>query len=148
MHRTLAIIEREMRRFRRSPMLVIMAIMMPVVQLVVLGYAFGGTYKALLLPQPKNTLAWAQALVDGSVAPVKPVAPVMIYWGTRDTAVPPVMGKLYQDQMCKLGGNVGRVQLEGEQTHYTTPGTASPLFVPWIKDRFEGKPATNGCPPG
>ena len=113
-----------------------------------LGYAFGGTYKALLLPQPKNTLAWAQALVDGSVAPVKPVAPVMIYWGTRDTAVPPVMGKLYQDQMCKLGGNVGRVQLEGEQTHYTTPGTASPLFVPWIKDRFEGKPATNGCPPG
>ena len=40
MHRTLAIIEREMRRFRRSPMLVIMAIMMPVVQLVVLGYAF------------------------------------------------------------------------------------------------------------
>ena len=47
MHRTLAIIEREMRRFRRSPMLVIMAIMMPVVQLVVLGYAFGGNVKHL-----------------------------------------------------------------------------------------------------
>ena len=47
MHRTLAIIEREMRRFRRSPMLVIMAIMMPVVQLVVLGYAFGGSVKHL-----------------------------------------------------------------------------------------------------
>ena len=47
MHRTLAIIEREMRRFRRSPMLVIMAIMMPVVQLIVLGYAFGGNVKHL-----------------------------------------------------------------------------------------------------
>ena len=47
MHRTLAIIEREMRRFRRSPMLVIMAILMPVVQLVVLGYAFGGNVKHL-----------------------------------------------------------------------------------------------------
>jgi ABC-2 type transport system permease protein len=47
MHRTLAIIEREMRRFRRSPMLIIMSMMMPIVQLIVLGYAFGGNVKHL-----------------------------------------------------------------------------------------------------
>ena len=47
MHRTLAIIEREMRRFRRSPMLIVMSMMMPIVQLVVLGYAFGGNVKHL-----------------------------------------------------------------------------------------------------
>src|SRR4051794_12951511 len=47
MHRTLAIIEREMRRFRRSPMLIIMSMMMPIVQLVVLGDAFGGNVKHL-----------------------------------------------------------------------------------------------------
>lgn len=47
MHRTLAIIEREMRRFRRSPMLIIMSMMMPIVQLVILGYAFGGNVKHL-----------------------------------------------------------------------------------------------------
>ena len=47
MHRTLAIIEREMRRFRRSPMLIVMSMMMPIVQLVVLGYAFGGAVKHL-----------------------------------------------------------------------------------------------------
>src|SRR5436853_6678146 len=47
MHRTLAIIEREMRRFRRSPMLIIMSMMMPIVQLVVLGSAFGGNVKHL-----------------------------------------------------------------------------------------------------
>lgn len=47
MHRTLAIIEREMRRFRRSPMLIIMSMMFPIVQLVVLGYAFGGNVKHL-----------------------------------------------------------------------------------------------------
>src|SRR2546425_4622402 len=47
MHRTLAIVEREMRRFRRSPMLIIMSMIMPVVQLVVLGYAFGGNVKHL-----------------------------------------------------------------------------------------------------
>ena len=36
-----------MRRFRRSPVLVIVSILMPLVQLVVLGYAFGGKIKNL-----------------------------------------------------------------------------------------------------
>ena len=45
MHRTLAIIEREMRRFRRSPVLIVMSLILPLIQLVVLGYAFGGNVK-------------------------------------------------------------------------------------------------------
>ena len=49
MHRTWAIIERELRRFRRSPMLIVMSMVMPIVQLVVLGYAFGGNVKHLKL---------------------------------------------------------------------------------------------------
>ena len=40
-------IERDLRRFRRSPVLVIVSIIMPLVQLVVLGYAFGGKIKNL-----------------------------------------------------------------------------------------------------
>ena len=47
MHRTWAIIERELRRFRRSPMLIVMSLVMPIVQLIVLGYAFGGQVKHL-----------------------------------------------------------------------------------------------------
>jgi ABC-2 type transport system permease protein len=47
--RTWAIVEREMRRFRRSPILIIMSMVMPIVQLVVLGYAFGGNVKHLKL---------------------------------------------------------------------------------------------------
>jgi ABC-2 type transport system permease protein len=47
MHRTWAIIERELRRFRRSPTLIVMSLVMPVVQMVVLGYAFGGQVKRL-----------------------------------------------------------------------------------------------------
>jgi ABC-2 type transport system permease protein len=42
MHRIWAIIERDLRRFRRSPVLVVVSIIMPLVQLLVLGYAFGG----------------------------------------------------------------------------------------------------------
>src|SRR5205807_1569605 len=47
MHRTWAIIERELRRFRRSPTLIVVSMLFPVVQLVVLGYAFGGNVKHL-----------------------------------------------------------------------------------------------------
>ena len=47
MHRVWAIVERDLRRFRRSPVLVVVSIIMPLVQLVVLGYAFGGKIKHL-----------------------------------------------------------------------------------------------------
>jgi len=47
MHRIWAIIERDLRRFRRSPTLVMVSIVMPLVQLIVLGYAFGGKVKHL-----------------------------------------------------------------------------------------------------
>ena len=47
MHRVWAIIERDLRRFRRSFALVMISMVMPLVQLVVLGYAFGGVIKNL-----------------------------------------------------------------------------------------------------
>ena len=42
MNRMFAIIEREMRKFFRSPTLMIMSLMMPMLQLVIMGNAFGG----------------------------------------------------------------------------------------------------------
>ncbi|MFL6450988.1 MAG: ABC transporter permease [Bryobacteraceae bacterium] len=42
MNRLLAIVEREMRKFFRSPVLMIMSLMLPLVQLLILGNAFGG----------------------------------------------------------------------------------------------------------
>jgi len=47
MHRIWAMIERDLRRFRRSPTLIMVSIIMPLIQLVVLGYAFGGKVKNL-----------------------------------------------------------------------------------------------------
>ena len=49
MHRTWAIIERELRRFRRSPVLIIMSLIFPLMQLIVLGYAFGGNVRNLTI---------------------------------------------------------------------------------------------------
>src|ERR1700737_882703 len=47
MYRAWAIVERELRRFSRSPILIVVSMMFPIVQLVVLGYAFGGNVKHL-----------------------------------------------------------------------------------------------------
>jgi pimeloyl-ACP methyl ester carboxylesterase len=110
-----------------------------------LNFNYGANYKSLLKDQTDNSLEWTKAMIQASVNPGPPVAPVVIYWGTKDTTNPPVMGKLYQEQMCKLGGNVNRVQLPGEQSHFTTPGSSKPFYIQWIKDRLAGKPAENNC---
>ena len=47
MQRTLALIERDIRKFMRSPTLILVSMFFPLVQLVVLGYAFGGKIKNL-----------------------------------------------------------------------------------------------------
>lgn len=47
MHRVLALIERDFRKFMRSPTLIMVSMFFPLVQLVVLGYAFGGKIKSL-----------------------------------------------------------------------------------------------------
>jgi hypothetical protein len=113
-----------------------------------MNFTYGASFPSLLREPPANAAAWLSALVAGSVPDVKPVAPVIIFWGTKDTAVAPIMGQLYREQMCKAGANVARVQLPGEQSHYTTPGVAEPQYVPWILDRFAGKPAPDGCQGG
>lgn len=113
-----------------------------------IAYTFGSTYKQLLRDQPANAAAWSRDLLKGSVAPVAPVAPVIIYWGTKDVVIPPVMGQLYREQMCGLGADVARVQLPGEQTHFSTPVAAKPLYLQWIKDRVAGKAMPNGCATG
>lgn len=110
------------------------------------NFNYGSSYANLLKQAPTNTMAWAQAMQKGGVPVVKPIAPVQIYFGSKDTAVPPMMHKLYQEQICKLGGNVGRMQLPGEQSHFTTPGSSKSFYLAWVKDRVAGKPLANACP--
>jgi ABC-2 type transport system permease protein len=47
MRHILALIERDIRKFRRSPALIVTTMFFPLVQLVILGYAFGGKIKDL-----------------------------------------------------------------------------------------------------
>ncbi len=111
-----------------------------------LNFNFGTDIGSLFRPDTQNNLAWIQSLLKASVAPVKPIAPVVIYWGTKDTTEPPIQGELYLKEVCNLGANnVQRVQLPGEQSHFTTPGASAPLYRTWIKDRLAGEPLVSGC---
>jgi len=111
-----------------------------------INFNYGTTYKTLMRPQPQNAVAWAQAIIAGTLdSDVKPIAPVLILYGNKDTTLPPSMGEFYRNKMCAIGGNVARVQLPGDQNHFTTPTVSVPFYLPWIKDRLSGKPAANGC---
>lgn len=110
-----------------------------------INYTYGDQFTSLLRPTPVNAKEWARTLIDSAGPDVKPVAPVIIFWGTKDTVAPPIMHKLYREHMCQLGGNVTRVQLAGELTHFATPAASQPLYLPWIADRLAGKSAPDGC---
>lgn len=111
-----------------------------------INFNYGTSYKNLLRKEPQNTVAWAKAISDGSVDnKAKPIAPMLILYGNKDTTLPPVMGEYYRKQVCAIGGNVARVQLPGDQNHFTTPPVSVPFYMPWIKDRLAGKPAADGC---
>ena len=49
MKRALALVERDMRKFRRSPMLLFASLVLPLLQLIILGNAFGGNIKNVAL---------------------------------------------------------------------------------------------------
>lgn len=112
-----------------------------------ISFTFGQNFEQLIRTDPQNTLAWAQAIQDISVPnDVKPAAPVMIYFGDKDTTLPPIQSELYRQKMCAISGaNVGRMQLPDHQNHFTTPGASEQFYLPWIADRFAGKPAPDGC---
>jgi ABC-type multidrug transport system permease subunit len=71
MQRIWAIVERDLRRFRRSPALIVMSMILPLVQLVILGYAFGGNVKHLkvgLVDQDRGVRALKVRELSGAVA--------------------------------------------------------------------------------
>jgi pimeloyl-ACP methyl ester carboxylesterase len=109
-----------------------------------INFNMGDTYKSTINPQPINARGWVKAMIAASNPAEKPVAPVVVYWGDKDTTVPPVMSQGYQKAKCAIGGNVQSVLLPGKN-HFTNPPAAQPMFTQWIKDRFDGKPVADGC---
>jgi ABC-2 type transport system permease protein len=71
MHRILALVERDLRKFMRSPTLIVVSMFSPLVQLVVLGYAFGGKITHLkvgIVDQDRGVLTVKVREMFGAVA--------------------------------------------------------------------------------
>lgn len=77
---------------------------------------------------------------------MKSTAPVMVYFGEKDTTLPPVQSELYRKKMCAIAtANVGRIQLLCHQSHFSAPCSSEQFYLPWIAPRFAEKPALDGC---
>ena len=109
-----------------------------------LTYSYGDNYKSLVKSVPINTQAWIEVMIAGGIPNNAPAVPVLVFRGTKD-AVPKAMVDIYEAQMCKMGGNIQHIELDGA-THFTSPLEAQQTFLPWINDRFANKPLANGCP--
>lgn len=97
MHRILAIVERDLRRFRRSPTLIIVSMVFPLVQLVVLGYAFGGKLKHLkvgVVDQDHGVPALKLREMLGAVTVNAATFEVINYWDPRQALVDLRNGRL------------------------------------------------------
>lgn len=68
-----------------------------------------------------------------------------VYQGDVDTAVFPAATKAYVDQACASGAAISYTTYP-DVDHLTLAAAARPQFVPWIADRFAGKPAPSTCP--
>lgn len=112
-----------------------------------LNYVYGDNFKTLISPTFTNAQTWVASMATGGVQPIKPLAPVVIYWGTGDVVIPPMMHLKYMESACKLGGEITRIQLPGKVTHFGTPAASQSQYVQWLSDRFAGKPlpTANGC---
>ncbi|MEI9971905.1 MAG: hypothetical protein WDO73_07505 [Ignavibacteriota bacterium] len=75
MKRALALVERDMRKFRRSPALIFASLVLPLVQLVILGNAFGGNIKNVNVgrgqPRSRTRNRWASWSGSGQWAPMR-----------------------------------------------------------------------------
>jgi pimeloyl-ACP methyl ester carboxylesterase len=108
------------------------------------SYSYGNAYQQMLKPTPSNALAWVKTIQRQSPA-LKPMAPIVIYWGNQDDVVPPRMHQLYFEAACQQGAVISRIQLPGNNTHFSTPAASEPFYLAWMEDRFHRKPVINGC---
>ena len=70
--------------------------------------------------------------------------PVFVAQGTADEVVLPGPNALLQEQWCAAGSTLTMLWMGGIG-HMAAATTAGPDVVPWIADRFAGRPAGRTC---
>ncbi len=71
-------------------------------------------------------------------------APVFIAQGTADTTVRPEITKQFGDALCKQGGQVTLILLNGVNHTFAAKNSVGQALA-WIGDRFRSAPAPSDC---
>jgi alpha-beta hydrolase superfamily lysophospholipase len=93
------------------------------------------------IPSPPD---WQKRFNENTGGLVRNVAPQLIMQGTADTVVNPNGTAQYIQRACAFGEPIQFMTYPGA-THQTIPYVAKPEYIPWIADRFKGKPPPSNC---
>ena len=93
---------------------------------------------------PSAQAQWRAITEEQSVPPLPADMPAFVAQGTADEVVLPGPNALLQDQWCAAGSTLTMLWMGGIG-HLAAATTAGPDVVPWIADRFAGRPAGRTC---
>jgi pimeloyl-ACP methyl ester carboxylesterase len=93
---------------------------------------------------PSVQAEWRAVTAEQSVPPMPADMPVYVAQGTADEVVLPGANALLQEQWCAAGSTLTMLWMGGIG-HMAAATTAGPDVVPWIADRFAGRPAGRTC---
>lgn len=110
----------------------------------VLNNNLGTNPAPTLFPKQRTPADWQRRLNENTAGYTRNVAPQLIMQGTADTVVNPNGTTQYVERACKFGKPIQYSTYPG-QTHQTIPQVAIPEYVPWIADRFAGRPPPSNC---
>ena len=99
--------------------------------------------RALFQPVPTPP-DWQQRLNENTPGNAPTVAPLLVMQGLEDTVINPNGTTQYVARACRFDQPVQYTQYPSA-THQTVPLQAKPEYIPWIADRFAGKPAPSNC---
>jgi len=101
--------------------------------------------KLTFLSQPPwDTEPWKTVAQQNTPGAASPDAPLFITQGDADKIVSPAVTAAFVQRLCDQGETVAFHSYPGEG-HITTPAVSVPDLVPWVADRFAGKPAPSTC---
>ena len=88
---------------------------------------------------------WARLLHENTAAEVKAGdPPLLIAQGRKDVVINPAVTRGFATQSCKVGGSVTYLDVaDGDHTKIIAKSAGATL--PWIADRFAGRPASSDC---
>lgn len=99
--------------------------------------------KALFVAAPTPP-DWQQLFNENTAGLESTVAPMLVMQGLQDTVINPNGTTQYVQRACQFSQPV-QYTLYPTATHQTVPLQAKPEYIPWIADRFAGKPAPSNC---